>query len=314
MHTIRPNAIRVKRFRELKADLRTNRDRLLVGIDIAKAEDVAQIRHAHTRVLDKQLRIPNTQAGFAAFWTHLQRRQAETGAAEIVCAVEPTGTYHETLARFLEAHGADVVLVSNHIAALNRRTLDGTWAKSDPKDAHNLCDLLERGMVLFYALPEGPSGTLRCLVRLLRHVRTGRAACKARSHNTLCPAGEPLPAAVAVGLPAPLQTLLPRAQRERAGPGRAFRRRWPSNSPIVTSGNPRSSLGMLARSGDAGCTASATRSRRSMPSRKIGMDYGARYWGLAKVSLQAIVTATVTNLKRLAKLLAPGQRLVPQAA
>lgn len=39
----------------------------------------------------------------------------------------------------------------------------------------------------------------------------------------------------------------------------------------------------------------------------------ARYWGLAKVSLQAIVTATVTNLKRLAKLLAPGQRLVPQA-
>jgi hypothetical protein len=39
----------------------------------------------------------------------------------------------------------------------------------------------------------------------------------------------------------------------------------------------------------------------------------ARYWGLPKVSLQAIVTATVTNLKRLAKLLAPGQRLVPQA-
>lgn len=40
----------------------------------------------------------------------------------------------------------------------------------------------------------------------------------------------------------------------------------------------------------------------------------ARYWGLPKVSLQAIVTATVTNLKRLAKLLAPEQRLVPQAA
>jgi transposase len=40
----------------------------------------------------------------------------------------------------------------------------------------------------------------------------------------------------------------------------------------------------------------------------------ARYWGLAKVSLQAIVTATVTNLKRLVKLLAPGQRLAPQAA
>lgn len=40
----------------------------------------------------------------------------------------------------------------------------------------------------------------------------------------------------------------------------------------------------------------------------------ARYWGLPKVRLQAIVTATVTNLKRLAKLLAPEHRLVPQAA
>jgi hypothetical protein len=35
---------------------------------------------------------------------------------------------------------------------------------------------------------------------------------------------------------------------------------------------------------------------------------------LAKVTVQAILTAAVTNLKRLAKLLAPGVRLVPQAA
>lgn len=38
----------------------------------------------------------------------------------------------------------------------------------------------------------------------------------------------------------------------------------------------------------------------------------ARYWGRAKVHLQAVVTATVTNLKRLAKLLTPGERLIPQ--
>lgn len=40
----------------------------------------------------------------------------------------------------------------------------------------------------------------------------------------------------------------------------------------------------------------------------------ARYWGRAKVHLQAVVTATVTNLKRLTKLLGPGVRLIPQAA
>jgi len=222
MPIIRPNAIRIKRFRELKATLRTNRERLLVGIDIAKAQHVAQVRLAHTRLLDKQLVIPNTQAGFAQFWAHLQARQRETGVAEIVCAVEPTGTYHQALATFLEGHGVEVVFVCNHVAALNRRTLDRTWGKSDPKDAHNLCDLLERGLVLFYSLPGDRIATLRRLVRLLRHARTDLAAGKARFRNTLCPAlgpaGEPLPAAVAAALPAPLQALLPPAQRGD-GPG-----------------------------------------------------------------------------------------------
>ena len=64
MPIIRSNAIRIKRFRELKETLRTKRDRLLVGIDIAKAQHVAQVRHAHTRILDGKVTIPNTTAGF----------------------------------------------------------------------------------------------------------------------------------------------------------------------------------------------------------------------------------------------------------
>lgn len=221
MPIIRPNAIRIKRFRELKEDLRTKRDRLLVGIDIAKAQHVAQVRLAHTQVLDKQVTIPNAAAGFAAFWAHLQRRQRETGVREIVCALEPTGTYHDALARFLDAQGAEVVLVSNTVAHHNRRTLDGTWGKSDPKDAHNLCDLLERGHVLFYSLPDARTAALRRLVRLLRHVRTELAACKARFRNTLLPllgpAGEPLPLALVATLPACLQRLCPAAAPRRRG-------------------------------------------------------------------------------------------------
>jgi transposase len=216
MPSLRPNALRIKRFRALKQDLRTRRDRLLVGLDIAKAHHVAQVRLAHTRLLDKRVGIPNTEAGFEGFWAHLEARRRETGVTEIVCAVEPTGTYHEALARFLEAQGADVVLVSNTVAHHNRRTLDGTWGKSDPKDAHNLCDLLERGHVLFYSLPDAPLAELRRLVRLLRHARVELAAGKARFRNTLLPllspAGEPLPAALAARLPAPLQLLLPRGR------------------------------------------------------------------------------------------------------
>ncbi len=225
MPIIRSNAIRIKRFRELREDLRTRRDRLLVGIDIAKPQHVAQVRLAHTPVLDKQLTLPNTQAGFATFWAHLQAHQRETGVPEIVCAVEPTGTYHEALAQWLEAHGVDVVLVANHVAHYNRRTLDGTWGKSDPKDAHNLCDLLERGMVLFYSLPDEQVTTLRRLVRLLRHARVELAACQARFRTTRLPAwgpaGAPLPPALGASRPATLQVLLPAAQRRTLPEGGA---------------------------------------------------------------------------------------------
>lgn len=225
MPSLRPNAIRIKRFRELKETLRRQRDRLLVGIDIAKAQHVAQVRLAHTRLLDPRLTIPNTAAGFAAFWARLEQRRAETGVRETVCALEPTGTYHEALAQFLEAQGADVVLVSNQVAHYHRKTLDGTWGKSDPKDAHNLCDLLEDGKVLFYSRPEAPLSTLRRLVRLLRSARVERGACQARFRNTLLPAlgpaGEPLPAALVAALPQPLRQLCPttpEAPRRRGRP------------------------------------------------------------------------------------------------
>jgi transposase len=223
MPSMRANGDRIKRFRELKATLRTQRDRLLVGIDVAKAADVAQIRLAHTRILDTAVAIPNTTAGFGTFWRRLARHQRATGVAEIVVALEPTGTYHQALAQFLDAQGADVVLVDNHIAALHRRLLDRTWDKNDPKDAHNLCDLLEQGRVLFCALPDEPMATLRRLVRLLRRARVELGACKARWQNTLQPAlgpaGEPLPGPVLAGLPLPLRAFLPPAERQR-GPGR----------------------------------------------------------------------------------------------
>src|SRR3970282_2669766 len=47
MPIIRSNAIRIKRFRELKENLRTRRARLLVGTVNAKGEGGPQSRHAH---------------------------------------------------------------------------------------------------------------------------------------------------------------------------------------------------------------------------------------------------------------------------
>ena len=218
MTTLRDNAMRVKRFRELKSTLRTKRHRLLVGLDIAQAEHVAHLRHAHTRVVVPTLTIPNSTRGFAELWARIEQAQRATGCREVICGLEPTGTYHQAVATFLEAQGADVVLVSSAVAYWNRRTQDGTWDKHDPKDAANCADLLEQDKVLFYSQPAGPLAELRYLVKCLRRARTELAACKARWRTTLRPAlgpmGEPLPNRLRAELPALLQAW------ERAAPGR----------------------------------------------------------------------------------------------
>ena len=92
MRTLQENVQRGKRFRELKATLRTDRSRLLVGLDIAQAEHVAQLRHAHTRIVVPTLTIPNTTRGFATLWARIAQAQRATGCREVVCGLEPTGT------------------------------------------------------------------------------------------------------------------------------------------------------------------------------------------------------------------------------
>lgn len=222
MQTVRDNASRVKRFRELKATLRTNRQRLLVGLDIAQAEHVVHLRHAHTRVVTPALPIPNTTRGFAQLWARIQQAQRATGCREIVCGLEPTGTYHQAVAAFLERQGADVVLISSSVAYWNRRTQDGTWDKHDRKDAANCAELLEQGKVLFYSQPTGPLAELRHLVKLLRRARAELASCKARWRTTLRPAlgpmGEPLPNRLRAELPAVLQGWEPAASGRPAVP------------------------------------------------------------------------------------------------
>ena len=90
MATMRDNATRVKRFRELKATLRTNRQRLLVGLDIAQAAHEAQVRHAHTRIVVPQFTIANTTRGFTQLWARLQQALAtERMAAELQAGLLP---------------------------------------------------------------------------------------------------------------------------------------------------------------------------------------------------------------------------------
>jgi len=247
MPTVADNGTRIKRFRALKATLRTDRTRLLVGIDVAQAAHVVHLRQAHTRVVTPTLTIPNTTRGFTQLWTAIQRAQRTTGCREVVVGLEPTGTYHQAVAAFLTQQGADVLFISSSVAYWNRRTQDGTWDKNDRKDAANCADLLEQGKVLFYSQPTGPLAELRHLVKVLRRARAELASCKARWRTTLrpslAPMGEPLPNRLRVELPAVLQAW------ERPAPG----------APAQPHG--RLSLGLAMACADLGAQVTAVQAR-----------------------------------------------------
>ena len=49
MHSVGDDATRIKRFRELKATLRRNRQRLLVGLDVAQAKHVRHLQAERER-------------------------------------------------------------------------------------------------------------------------------------------------------------------------------------------------------------------------------------------------------------------------
>jgi transposase len=193
------------------------------------------------------LTIPNTTRGFTQLWARIQQAQRSTGCREVVCGLEPTGTYHQAVATFLETQGADVLLLSSSVAYWNRRTQDGTWDKHDRKDAANCADLLEQGKVLFASQPTGPLAELRHLVKRLRRARPELASCKARWRTTLRPAlapmGEPLPQRLWAELPAVLQAW------ERAAPGR----------PAVPKG--RLPLGLATACADLGAQVTAVQAR-----------------------------------------------------
>ena len=272
MPTLRDNGIRIKRFRELKENLRTNRDRLLVGIDIAKAQHVAQVRLAHTRILDKHLDIPNTRPASTGFWAHLQRRQTRDRAQPRSSAPwSPRGPTTRRSPPSWRPTGSMSSSSRNHVAA---PATAGRWmgpgGRAIPRTPTTSATSWSGGCALLLA-PGRRVATLRRLVRLLRQARVDLAACKARFRNTLLPAlgpaGEPLPSARRREPPrAPARSLLP------AGASAGALRRRPGAAPPARPGlrvhRPRGPPGQ--RAGADRADRGRTRHRRDARSRRTG--------------------------------------------
>ena len=126
--------IRIKEFRQLKKGVRSSKEHLIVGIDIAKDKHHAFFGTPTGKVLLKRLVFENTMDGFERLLTYVDAEKVKNGLEKVVFGFEPTANYHKPLGEYLVERDFSVVFVSGYAVNANRKMLDGRWDKNDTKD------------------------------------------------------------------------------------------------------------------------------------------------------------------------------------
>jgi len=177
--------IRYEQFCQFKAEIRSSRDYMIVGIDVAKQRHHAFFGTATGRTLLKRLVFDNNQVGFNQLVRRAAQLQTMHGLGRVVYGLEPTGNYHKPLSSWLLDRGELLVLVSNKSIADNRQTLDGRWDKNDTKDSANVADLIGQGKCQFFEMPDSRLVQLRNLLSMRRRLKRNEHAVRMQIRNGL---------------------------------------------------------------------------------------------------------------------------------
>jgi transposase len=178
-------SIRLEEFRQLTREIRSSKDYLIVGIDIAKDKHTAFFGTATGKTLFKRLVFENDSEGFERLLIQADTVKIQHNLTKTVFGLEPTANYHKPLGEFLIKGGHMVVLVSGVAVKRNRELLDGRWDKHDTKDSANVADLISQGKCLFYEYPSMTLRELRSLLSLKRRLKKQEHGLKVRIRNHL---------------------------------------------------------------------------------------------------------------------------------
>jgi transposase len=176
---------RYEKFCQFKAEIRSSRDYLIVGIDVAKERHHAFFGTASGRTLLRRLLFDNNEAGFKQLITRTSQLQVAHGLSRVVYGLEPTGNYHKPLSSWLLGQEQMLVMVASKGIADNRETLDGRWDKNDTKDSANVADLIAQGKCQFFEMPDTRLVQLRNLVSLRRRLKKDEHAVRMQIRNGL---------------------------------------------------------------------------------------------------------------------------------
>ncbi|MDH3976664.1 MAG: IS110 family transposase [Deltaproteobacteria bacterium] len=178
-------SIRLKKYCQLRKEIRGSDRHLIIGIDIGKDKHHAFMGTATGKSLLRKVIFENNIEGYEKLLMHANAIKTQNGLAEIVFGIEPTGNYHKPLGKHLIECGFNLVLVSGVAVKRNRELLDGRWDKHDTKDAANISDLISQGKCLFYESPSLEIEKVRNLLSLRRRLKREEHSLKMRIRNNI---------------------------------------------------------------------------------------------------------------------------------
>ena len=182
---VKEESIRIREFRQLKKEIRSSNEYLIVGIDVAKNKHHAFFGTATGKTLFKRLVFENDFEGFEKLHAHMEALTVQHCLEKVVFGLEPTANYHKPLAEYLIRCGHTVVLVSGVAVSRNREMLEGRWDKNDNKDPANIADLISQGKCLYYDYPSILLKDLRNLLSLKRRLKKQEHGTRVRIRNQL---------------------------------------------------------------------------------------------------------------------------------
>ncbi|MEA1885286.1 MAG: IS110 family transposase [Thermotogota bacterium] len=106
-----------------------------MGVDIAKDKHYAQVVNWRKQTVRKGLGFQNKKGGFEKFLRWVQKALKQTGANDVLVAMEPTGSYYFVFEEYLERLGIEVAIVNGREVRRNSEIMGNDSSKNDPRDA-----------------------------------------------------------------------------------------------------------------------------------------------------------------------------------
>lgn len=136
---------------------------LIVGVDIAKETQWAQLVDYRGLESGKVLKFRNDKNGFESILASIEAICKNKRLNDVIVGMEPTGHYWKPLANYLIMHGIKVVMVNPYHTKRAKELDDNSQTKSDKKDALTIAKLVRDGRYYEVYMPQDIFAELRVL-------------------------------------------------------------------------------------------------------------------------------------------------------